>query len=318
MLTLGIDLGGTDTKYGLVDFSGRIVREAVHPTKAHLGFEKVMELVAIHARELIGTERVTAVGMGVPGPMSSRTGVVFEAPNLPGWNHVPVRDVLERALGLPVVVHNDANAAAYGEFWAGAGRGCENMILFSLGTGVGGGIILRGELYTGPDDTAGELGHMCINFEGPPCNCGSRGCLEAYASATAIRRVVREAIASGRLTRIRIPEGKENSFGAKIVYEAALEGDPLAIEVLQNVGIALGIAAGSIINIFNPERIVYSGALTGAGEFIFGPLRKYATSHAFRRPAERVEILVAKLGSKAGMVGAAGLAMKTRREANNP
>ncbi|MGB9690577.1 MAG: ROK family protein [Candidatus Sumerlaeaceae bacterium] len=307
---LGIDLGGTDTKFGIVDADGRIVEQMKIPTHAQEGFESVIERVTKTARELATRHNVRGVGMGVPGPMNSRLGIVYEAPNLPGWENAPVRERLEHALGLPVVLHNDANAAAYGEFWAGAGRGCENMVLFSLGTGVGGGLILNGKLYTGPDDTAGELGHMTIDFNGPLCNCGSRGCLEAYASATAIRRVVREALASGVQTSICIPAGEEQTFGARIVYDAAIAGDAFARQVLYDVGKALGIAAASVINILNPERLIYSGALTGAGEFIFTPLRDFARARAFRRPAERAHICVAQLGADAGIVGAAGLAFE--------
>lgn len=308
MYMLGIDLGGTDTKYGLVDSTGRLVAKAKFPTCAQEGFDGVIARVAAHAREFIAGRPVRAVGMGVPGPMNSEEGIVYEAPNLPGWENAPVRARLEELLGLPVVLHNDANAAAWGEFWAGAGRGCRHMVLFSLGTGVGGGLILGGQLYTGPDDTAGELGHMTIDFEGPVCNCGSRGCLEAYASATAIRRVVREALAQGVPTSIRIPRGEEETFGARLVYEAAVAGDGFARQVLYDVGKALGIAAASVINMLNPERIIYGGAMIGAGEFIFGPLRDYARARAFRRPAARARILVAELGPDAGMIGAAGLA----------
>lgn len=308
MVMLGIDLGGTDTKFGLVDSSGRLLAKAKFPTCAHLGFEAVIEQVAQNAQEVIAHQKVLGVGMGVPGPMNSAEGIVYEAPNLPGWENVPVRDRLQQLLGLPVVLHNDANAAAFGEFWAGAGQGCRNMVLFSLGTGVGGGLIIDGKLYTGPDDTAGELGHMTIDYNGRPCNCGSRGCLEAYASATAIRRIVREGLEAGVTTSLRIPAGEEETFGARIVYEAALNGDEFARRVLHDVGMALGVAAASVINVLNPERIIYSGALIGAGEFIFGPLRQYARARAFRRPAARAEILIAQLGADAGIIGAAGLA----------
>ncbi len=317
MVMLGIDLGGTDTKFGLVDRCGQVVAKAKFPTLAHLGFEEVIKRVAEHARKVIGTQKVQGVGMGVPGPMNSAQGIVYEAPNLPGWENVPVRDRLQELLGLPVVLHNDANAAAYGEYWAGAGQGCRNMVLFSLGTGVGGGLIIDGKLYTGPDDTAGELGHITIDYNGRPCNCGSRGCLEAYASATAIRRIVREALADGVTTSLRIPPGEEETFGARIVYEAALAGDEFARRVLHDVGVALGVAAASVINMLNPERIIYSGAMIGAGEFIFAPLRENARARAFRRPGARAEILLAKLGPDAGLIGAAGLAWQTFASVEN-
>jgi glucokinase len=308
MFMLGIDIGGTDIKYGLVDAQGNVVFKTKYPTCGHLGFEKVMERVAGHARDIIGGHKVRGVGMGVPGPLNSAEGIVHRAPNLSGWENVPARARLEQLLGLPVVVHNDANAAAYGEFWAGAGRGCRTMVLFSLGTGVGGGLIIDGKLYTGPDDTAGELGHMIIDMDGRLCNCGSHGCLEAYASATAVRRIVREAMAAGVATSIQIPAGEEETFGARVVYEAAVAGDAFARQVLHDVGRALGMAAASIINILNPERIIYSGAMIGAGDFIFEPLRQFAHDRAFKRPAERAQIMIAQLGADAGMIGAAGLA----------
>lgn len=314
-LVLGIDLGGTDCKYALVNESGQIVKRARHPTRSELGPEGVIANIAAHASELIRGENVAAIGMGVPGPMSSTEGVVFEAPNLPGWINTPVRDMLQSRLEtrLPVFLNNDANAAAYGEFWAGAGRDAsiQNMILFTLGTGIGGGIILNGELYTGPDDTAAELGHMCINFDGPKCNCGAYGCLEVYAGAAAVRRMVREALSAGRQTRIRFPEGgSDEEFGAKLVYDAAVDQCEVSIEILRTVGRALGVAASTCINIFNPDMILYSGGMIHAGEYIFGPLREVALSWPFRKPASRVKLSLAELGSDAGVIGAAGLALK--------
>jgi glucokinase len=223
-LVLGIDLGGTDCKFGLMDETGHIVRKAKYPTRGELGPQGVLENMAENARKLMGDDVMRAVGLGVPGVMSSARGFVYEAPNLPGWVNVPVGAMLSQALGLSVAVNNDANAAAYGEFWAGAGRAVETMIMFTLGTGVGGGIILDGKLYTGPDDTAAELGHMCVKYDGPRCGCGAFGCLEALASATAVRRMVMEALAAGRSTRIEIPDN-ELELGAKAVADAAMAGD---------------------------------------------------------------------------------------------
>lgn len=323
---LGIDLGGTDIKLGIVDGQGRIVRSAKSPTHAERGPEAVLENIAVHAQDLIagagagksgtGTLPVTAVGMGCPGPLSSRLGIVHQAPNLPGWNEVPAQKVLEEKLSLPVALSNDANAAAYGEWWVGAGREVDTMILFTLGTGVGGGIVLDDELWTGPDDTAAELGHMIINFDGPLCGCGNHGCLEAYASATAIRRDVKQALAEGVKTNIQIPEGAEDDFGARVVYDAAMAGDAFAIELFRKVGYYLGIAAGTAINVFNPEMIAYGGALSNAGDFIFKPLIETARKNCFETPGNRARIVTATLGNDAGIIGAAGLAMKryTMRE----
>lgn len=312
---LGIDLGGTDTKFGVVDSQGRIIRSAKNPTNAEQGPDKVMETIATHARDLIASvgQPVKAVGMGCPGPLSSTLGIVFETPNLPGWNNYPVQKTLEEKLQLPVALSNDANAAAYGEWWVGAGRDVKTMILFTLGTGVGGGLVLDGELYTGPDDTAGELGHIIINFDGPECGCGNHGCIEAYASATAIRRDVKRALATGTKTAIEIPDGAEDDFGTRIVYDAAVRGDAFAIDLFDRVGYYLGIAAANVINTFNPQMIAYGGALSNAGDFIFKSLKATAKANSFERPAETCQIVHATLGNDAGIIGAAGLAMKKKQ-----
>lgn len=310
-LFLGIDLGGTDCKFGLIDAQGAVVDKCKHPTHAERGPDGVIDLIAQHAREMIGSRSVAAIGMGVPGPMSSREGVVYEAPNLPGWNNVPVRDMLQQRIDIPAFLNNDANAAAYGEFWVGAGKDVQTMILFTLGTGVGGGIILDGELYGGPDDTAGELGHMVINFDGPQCGCGNRGCVEAYAGAKAVKRRATEAISQGVKTAIRIPDDPEK-FGAKAIYEAAVAGDEFARQIFREVGFALGVGAANCVNIFNPEMIVFGGAMSGAGDFIFDTVRNIVRQNAFDKPGSRVKIEIARLGPDAGIIGAAGLAEKAQ------
>ncbi len=312
---LGIDLGGTDTKLGILDEQGRIVRSAKHPTHSEKGPEGVLADIAAAALDLVASSGhdVMAAGMGCPGPLSSKLGLVFETPNLPGWVNVPAQRILEDKLQKPVVLNNDANAAAYGEFWVGAGKEVDTLILFTLGTGVGGGIVLDGELYDGPDDTAGELGHMIINFDGPQCGCGNHGCIEAYASATALRRDVKQALAEGVKTIINIPEGVEEDFGARVVYDAAVAGDAFAIELFRRMGYYLGIAAATTINVFNPEMIAYGGGVSNAGDFIFKPLIETAKANSFKTPGERVRIVRATLGNDAGIIGAAGLAMKRHR-----
>lgn len=308
---LGIDLGGTDIKLGIVDEDGRIIRSAKTPTHAEAGPEAVLANIAKHAQELIGSgQPVRAVGMACPGPLNSKLGIVFETPNLSGWKNVPAARILKEHLNLPIALINDANAAAYGEWWVGAGRDVRSMILFTLGTGVGGGIILDNELYLGIDETAAELGHLIINFNGPKCPCGNNGCIEAYAGAKAIRREVKKAFLEGVQTKIQIPEGAEDDFGARVVYDAAVAGDPFAIELFQKVGEYLGCAAASMINALNPEMIVYGGGLSNAGDFIFEPLRRTALANSFETPGKRAKIVQATLGNDAGMIGAAALARK--------
>lgn len=314
-LTLGIDLGGTDCKFGIVDPAGRVLAHAKAPTGADAGPDAVIDGIARNAADLLAKyPAVAAIGMGVPGPMSSRLGVVFEAPNLPGWNDTPVQAMMEERLKLPVTLHNDANAAAYGEFWAGAGRDPEirTLVLFTLGTGVGGGIVIDGELYLGPDETAAELGHMIINFDDPErAGFAYKGCVEDYASAKGVRRMALEAVrVHGAAAGIDIPEGAEDDFGAKVVHDAALAGSKAAEDILRRVGVALGTAAANVINMLNPHMVCYSGGLIHAGEYIFAPLRETAKANSFAVPFARAKIAVSTLGTDAGIIGAAGLAMK--------
>ncbi len=310
-LVLGIDLGGTNCKFGIVDAEGRVINSSKAPTRADSGPEGVVEGIVRHAKELIDAGyAVKAVGMGCPGPMSARDGIIYQAPNLPGWTDVPLQKMMEERLSLPVALNNDANAAAYGEFWVGAGKDVDTMILITLGTGVGGGIILNDELYLGPDDTAGEIGHMIIQADGPLCNCGSRGCIEALVGSAAIRRTIMEKIDAGEPTIINIPEGAEDDFEIKVVYDAAVKGDKVAKETFARMGHLLGITSGALINLLNPEMIAFGGAVSNAGDYIFKPLRETAQKSCFKKPGQRARLVAASLGNDAGIIGAAGLAMK--------
>jgi glucokinase len=314
---LGIDLGGTDCKIGVVDRTGRVLVQGKFPTRAELGPQGVLENIANEVRKFLQSDasfsRPGGIGMGVPGPMSSRHGIVYEAPNLPGWKNVPVASVISSHLDQPVVLCNDANAAAWGEFWGGTGQrdvGVSSMVFYTLGTGVGGGIILNGALLEGPDDTAGELGHMVIDTrpDAPQCGCGNRGCLEAIASATAVKRRVLEQQTRGDLGLIQIPA--DGHFGARAVFEAAEKGCSVARGIFHEVGEALGVAIANMINALNPDQIVLGGAMAGAGHYILDPLRARAKANSFAKPFSRVRIEPARLGADAGIVGAAGMAFR--------
>jgi glucokinase len=314
---LGIDLGGTDCKIGLVDRTGRILAKGKFPTRSEMGPDGVLKNIAEEAKRFLEEEgafaRPGGVGMGVPGPMSSRHGIVYEAPNLPGWRNVAVASVVSQHLGWPVVLCNDANAAAWGEFWGASSHrdvGVSSMIFYTLGTGVGGGIILNGQLLEGPDDTAGELGHMVIDIRpnAPQCGCGNRGCLEAIASATAVKRRVLEQQSRGDLGLIQIPA--DGKIGARTVFEAAERGCNVAKAIFHEVGEALGVAIANMINALNPELVVLGGAMSGAGHHILDPLRARAKANSFAKPFSRVRIEVARLGADAGLVGAAGMAFR--------
>lgn len=315
---LGIDLGGTDCKIGLIGSSGQVLAQGKFPTQSHLGPDGVLENIARQARAFLTNDcgfhpLPQAVGMGVPGPMSSRHGIVYEAPNLPGWVNIPVAEKVSSHLKLPVFLSNDANAAAWGEYWGGAAArnpGLTSMIFYTLGTGVGGGIILNGQLLEGPDDTAGELGHMVIDTrpDAPLCGCGNRGCLEALASATAVRRRVLELQKAGEVGLMEIPESGE--FGARVVFDAAEKGCIVAKGVFREVGTALGVAIANMINALNPELILLGGAMAGAGRHVLDPLLTTAQANSFAKPFQRVRIEQAQLGADAGIVGAAGMAFR--------
>jgi glucokinase len=308
---IGVDLGGTNIASGVLDSKGRILCKIKLPTKASEGPQAVIGRMAASVTRLLANTRIPAsrirgVGVGSPGPLSSKTGVVYFAPNLRGFKNIPLRDLLHRQIKLPVLLENDANAACFGEFWAGAGKGLQNLLMVTLGTGVGGGIILGGKLYSGVDDTAGELGHMIIQRGGPLCGCGQRGCLEQYASATAIARRGRELAGKNSLL-LKLANGKAGNITAKLVNDAALRGDAAGKKVMAETAVWLGIGLANLINIFNPQMIVLGGGVMGAGRPFLKSVEKEAKARAFARPAKTVKIVAARLGDDAGLVGAAGI-----------
>ena len=266
---VGIDLGGTNIKGGLVRPDGTVaVRKSVK-TESDGGVDHVIARIAALTNDLVaggGVDRAEVAGVcvGSPGPLDSRTGVIFDAPNL-YWRDVRLGERLEPQVGMPVFVENDANAAAYGEAWVGAAKDSTCTILLTLGTGIGGGIVLHGELWRGVTDTGGELGHMVIDYNGPVCGCGTKGCIEAYASAPAVARRMREAVEAGRESSLRdaILGGEE--VDSERIYGAAVAGDALSKEVMEETGRLLGVAVGSFVNIFNPDYVVLHCGMVNAG-----------------------------------------------------
>ncbi|MBI4577066.1 MAG: ROK family protein [Planctomycetes bacterium] len=286
---MGADLGGTNLRAAVVDGAGRILEAVRLPTGAEEGPEAVLGRLAGALRGLGAGRDVAAVGVGAAGPLDPETGVIHVAPNFPGWKDVPVAARLARDLGWPVHLENDANAAAYGEAWTGAGVGVRSLVMLTLGTGVGGGLILDGRLWRGHRGLAGEVGHMVVEPEGPPCGCGARGCLESLASATAIAR-------------------RAGGASARAVYDAALGGEPRAIESLRVAGRALGIALASLVNLLNPERVVLGGRVAGALDFLLPALVAELRERALAVALDGVEVVGAALGDDAGVVGAARVA----------
>jgi glucokinase len=247
------------------------------------------------------------VGIGSPGPLDRQTGVVINTPNL-GWRNFPLRDLVSNGVGLPSALDNDANCATYGEWWLGAGREVDTLVGLTHGTGIGGGIVLNGEIYHGISDVAGEIGHMTIDSTGRRCKCGNYGCLEAYASGPAIALRAVEGIESGVDTVLtEMVGGKLDQITAATVYEAAVGGDPYAEEVVKDTAKFLGAGVANIINILNPEMVVIAGGVTRAGEHLFAPLRAEVRLRAFRSAEERCRIVPAELLGTAGVVGAAAM-----------
>jgi glucokinase len=311
---IGVDLGGTNIVAGAVAVDGSaIVGLASEPTRVEDGADGVIGRIlslaggAIQelAGETAGRPDVVGVGVGAPGPLNRATGVVRVAPNL-GWRDVPLRDRISEGLGIPASLDNDANCAVLGEWWQGAGRGVDPLVGITVGTGIGGGIVIDGQLYHGAADVAGEFGHMTIDPTGRRCACGNYGCLEAYASGPAIARRAAEGIAAGYETRLgEMVDGDLDRISAQTVYDAARIGDVYAQEIVRETAGFLGAGIANLVNIFNPSRVLVMGGVTGAGEELFKPLRAEVTRRAFRPAVDVCEILPGELVGMAGVYGAA-------------
>lgn len=309
---IGVDLGGTKILTALVSPQGEAIRRHRVDTPQQ-GPGAMVDAIArgietVLAASGLSVDHVRGVGVGAPGPLDPRSGVVFQPPNLVGWHNVPLGDLLVRRTGMPTSVENDANAAALAEWWVGAGRGIHDLVYITVSTGVGGGIIIGDRLVHGVSGTAGEIGHMTIDVDGPPCVCGHTGCLEVLASGTAIARMAKEAIALGRPTSILdLAGGVSEAVTAELVAVAAQRGDVLAIEVFDLAGMYLGVGVGSLLNLLNPGRVIIGGGVSKAGDLLFVPVRRTARERAFERPALDAEIVPAALGDDGGAIGAAAV-----------
>lgn len=310
---LGIDIGGTNLVVGAVAADGsRVVGVHSAPTNPTRGPDAVMlGLVAMGRRTLatlaqeVPKARVLGIGVGAPGPLDRREGVVLLTPNL-GWVNMPLRAHLAEALGLPAALDNDANCAILGECWIGAARGVRYVMGMTIGTGIGGGIVIDGTLYHGASDCAGEIGHMTIDLDGRRCGCGNYGCLEAYASGPAIALRAVEQIQSGAVSALTaLVHGDLTRVTAHTVYEAAQTGDSLAKEVVRETAHYLGAGLANLLNIFNPDRVVIVGGVTQAGDWLFEPLRRDVARRAFSPAVQACDIVPGQLDGLAGVYGAA-------------
>ena len=308
MYRIGIDLGGTNIAVGVVDETHRIIGAAQAPTRAFAGAEAVLSGIvrcvdtAISAASIRKTDCAGA-GLGAPGICDVAAGVVHGAHNL-GWDGYCVAAPLAAALGLPVALGNDADCAALGEAVAGAARGCESALMITLGTGIGGGYVVDGRIRSGFRGRGGEFGHMCIQMGGEGCTCGQAGCWEAYASATALIRQARAAAAADPASALN----RVGEITGRSIYAAAAAGDAAALAVTARYEEYVGVGLVNWINALFPQVILLGGGVSGAGEALLAPVRRYVADHAFVRDAAALpEIRAAALGSAAGVIGAAAL-----------
>jgi glucokinase len=310
---LGIDIGGTNLVVGSVAEDGSaLLAPGSEPTQAEAGATDVLDrLVALAGRAIERTRQeapgaeILGVGVGAPGPLDTRRGVVLLTPNL-GWVDMPLRQIIHDRLGLPAALDNDANCAVLGEWWVGAARGSRHAIGITIGTGIGGGLILDGRLYHGASDVAGEIGHTTIDTEGRRCKCGNYGCLEAYASGPNIALRAIEALEAGAESRLpSYVAGDLRQLTAQTVYQAAQDGDELALEVVNDTAKFLGVGIGNLLNVFNPEVVVVCGGVTLAGDHLFVPMRREVSRRAFKPAVSACRIVPGELAGTAGVYGAA-------------
>ena len=309
---VGVDLGGTNIVAGaLAEDGSDVIALRSEPTRADQGADAVVDRIIRMIDTVIaetiahtGAKRddMIGVGVGAPGPLDRERGIVVTTPNL-GWTNFPLRDVIADRIRLPVRIDNDANCATLGEWWLGAARGAENVIGMTIGTGIGGGVILGGRLYHGSSDVAGEIGHATIGITGRRCKCGNYGCLEAYASGPSIADRAREALSSDDCLMLKMAGGDASKITAATVYEAAKKGDDVALDVVRETSRFLGAGVANLLNIFNPDVVVICGGVTQAGDTLFAPLRKEVRKRAFKPAVDACRIVPGVLVA-AGVVGA--------------
>lgn len=314
---VGVDIGGTTTKLAFINMDGEILYKwQIYTDNSNEGKNitiNIAKSIAINLAKLkLNKQNLLGIGIGAPGPVNYQTGVILNAVNL-GWSDsFPLKDLLERETDLPVYIDNDANCAALGEMWKGAGNGAKDLVFVTIGTGIGGGIIINGEIVQGINGAGGEIGHItAMPINGSQCNCGKTGCIETIASATGIVRLAKEELLTigtpGELHNILTKEGK---ITAKDVMVCAQKGDMIAKKVLNYVTFYLGFVLAGIANTLNPEKIVIGGGVSKAGKILINPLKEQFAQFTFKPVRESTEIIVATLGNDAGVIGAAWLVRK--------
>ena len=310
---IGVDLGGTNLRVAIADTdTGEIFYQRKSPTLATLGQEAVIQRIIQLIQQIMQesgelASTIKGIGIGVPGTPDIDTGTIQILPNLPGkWMNVPLRAIVEEQVQLPVALINDVRAITLGEWSFGAGRGADTIACLAIGTGIGGGVVVNGQFHLGIGGTAGEFGHHVVEVDGLPCGCGGRGCLELYASGPAIAAMGVKEVMHGHTTRIgELVNQDLNRIDAGIIVQAARDGDPVANAILERVGRYLGIAVGNILGVISPQRFIFAGGVSTAGDLLLTPIVRTVRERGRVIPAEKVEFVLAELGINGGLIGAA-------------
>jgi len=308
---LAIDVGGTKIIAAIIFDKSQVMAKEYYLTLADEGPQPVIERIFSAIDHLlglrnIGSSQLTSISIAAAGAINLDKGLITSSPNLPGWHDVPLRDIVKEKYRVNTCLINDASAAALGEHRLGAGRGVSNLIYLTVSTGIGGGIIINGKLYFGQSGSAGEIGHMTIDVNGPRCNCGNTGCFEVLASGTAVAKEAIRRIRQGeRSSLIEIVAGKIENITAEKVEVAARGGDSLALDIISRAAIYLGVGMVNLVNIFNPEMIIVGGGMAKMGDLLLNPARQVVKERAFQLSAQAVRIVPAQLGEDAGVLGAA-------------
>lgn len=317
-IAIGFDLGGTNLRVGIVDQEGSIIKSIKGPTMAKEGKDKVINRIVDLLREAIEISNelsldVKGICIGAPGFLDIRRGIIRLSPNLPGWKDVALKEEIEKGADFPpILLQNDANGFTYGEWWRGAGRGYSSIVGITLGTGVGGGLILDKKIWLGEEGAAGEIGHMVVEPSGLKCQCGRYGCLESYSSGTGIvNRVVMALKNKTNSSLIDRTAGNFKLITSEMVFEEAVAGDILSIKIIEEAGRYLGIAVSSLINILNVYRFIIGGRIAIAGDMILKPAREEIFKRAINLPAKGEVIVTGDLGDDAGIIGTAGIVFES-------
>ena len=296
---IGVDIGGTNIKIALVDKEGKIVYSNTTPTRADLGYEHSLGNIKLAISDLIketneSKDSIEAIGFGFPGQIDYQAGIVRLLPNMPGWVDIPVADIIQKEFQIPTRLDNDVRVATLGELKYGAGKGCQNLVCITVGTGIGSGLVINGKLARGAKNAAGEIGHIKMSMgDGPLCGCGDFACFEAYASGPAIVQMAKEYVMGGKSSKFK--ELATEELSPYIVAQAALQGDVVAI---------IGLGLTSVVNLLNPEKVIIGGGVADAGDILFNPIKEVIQKRAMPIQASSVEIVPAVLGNTAGVIGA--------------